>query len=52
MLTPLASSSVAATVLGRNTSLTHIEEIMGSQSPFGNASRGSRNPFKIMSKII
>ncbi|KAM3729149.1 Microtubule cross-linking factor [Dirofilaria immitis] len=47
-LTPLASSPVAVTVLGRNTSLSHIEELMGSQSPFGNISRGSRNPFKIM----
>ncbi|CAG9533794.1 unnamed protein product [Cercopithifilaria johnstoni] len=53
ILTPLASSPVAVTVLGRNTSLSHIEELMGSQSPFGNVSRGSRNPFKIMkTKIV
>uniref|UniRef100_A0A915PR63 Kinesin motor domain-containing protein n=1 Tax=Setaria digitata TaxID=48799 RepID=A0A915PR63_9BILA len=48
VLTPGAPSPVAVTVLGRNTSLSHIEELMGSQSPFGNVSRGSRNPFKIM----
>ncbi|VDK66363.1 unnamed protein product [Onchocerca ochengi] len=48
VITPLAPSPVAVTVLGRNTSLSHIEELMGSQSPFGNVSRGSRNPFKIM----
>ncbi|KAL3989857.1 hypothetical protein ACH3XW_29310 [Acanthocheilonema viteae] len=48
VLTPLTSSPVAITVLGRNTSLSHIEELMGSQSPFGNVSRGSRNPFRIM----
>uniref|UniRef100_A0A158Q899 Protein SOGA2 n=1 Tax=Elaeophora elaphi TaxID=1147741 RepID=A0A158Q899_9BILA len=48
MITPSVPSPVAVTVLGRNTSLSHIEELMGSQSPFGNVSRGSRNPFKIM----
>ncbi|EJD76702.1 CBR-TAG-241 protein [Loa loa] len=48
VLTSLAPSPVAVTVLGRNTSLIHIEELMGSQSPFGNVSRGSRNPFKLM----
>ncbi|VDN94872.1 unnamed protein product [Brugia pahangi] len=48
MITSIAPSPVAVTVLGRNTSLSHIEELMGSQSPFGNISRGSRNPLKIM----
>uniref|UniRef100_A0A183HFX6 TBCD5 protein n=1 Tax=Onchocerca flexuosa TaxID=387005 RepID=A0A183HFX6_9BILA len=52
VITPLAASPVSVTVLGRNTSLSHIEELMGSQSPFGNVSRGSRNPFKIMSRLF
>ncbi|VDM13362.1 unnamed protein product [Wuchereria bancrofti] len=52
MITSIAPSPVAVTVLGRNTSLSHIEELMGSQSPFGNIPRGSRNPLKVMSMFI
>uniref|UniRef100_A0A915B9I7 Uncharacterized protein n=1 Tax=Parascaris univalens TaxID=6257 RepID=A0A915B9I7_PARUN len=49
VLTPAAPSAMAVTVLGRNTSLSQIEELMGSQSPYGaTLQRGGRNPFKNM----
>uniref|UniRef100_F1KQ83 Protein SOGA2 n=1 Tax=Ascaris suum TaxID=6253 RepID=F1KQ83_ASCSU len=49
VLTPAAPSAMAVTVLGRNTSLSQIEELMGSQSPYGaTLPRGGRNPFKNM----
>ncbi|VDM39870.1 unnamed protein product [Toxocara canis] len=34
VLTPAAPSPMAVTVLGRNTSLSEIEQLMGSQSPY------------------
>ncbi|KHN82982.1 Protein SOGA2 [Toxocara canis] len=49
VLTPAAPSPMAVTVLGRNTSLSEIEQLMGSQSPYGSTlPRGGRNPFKNM----
>ncbi|MFH4976288.1 hypothetical protein AB6A40_002997 [Gnathostoma spinigerum] len=44
---------VEVTVLGRNTSLSQIEELMGSQSPYGTFHRSGRNPLKNMgAKIV
>ncbi|VDM99450.1 unnamed protein product [Thelazia callipaeda] len=53
VLPPGTPGHVAVTVLGRNTSLSQIEELMGSQSPFGTIPRGSRNLFRNMgTKLI
>ncbi|VDK46408.1 unnamed protein product [Anisakis simplex] len=51
LLTPAAPSPMAVTVLGRKTSLSEIEELMGSQSPYGaTLPRSGRNPLKNMGK--
>uniref|UniRef100_A0A0N5AHY6 JAKMIP_CC3 domain-containing protein n=1 Tax=Syphacia muris TaxID=451379 RepID=A0A0N5AHY6_9BILA len=55
VLIPGTSTKTTVTVLGRNTSLSQIEELMGSQSPYAHATmpRGSRNPLKtIGTKIV
>ncbi|VDD90028.1 unnamed protein product, partial [Enterobius vermicularis] len=48
VLIPGTSTPTTVTVLGRNTSLSQIEELMGSQSPYAHTTlpRGSRNPLK------